>query len=200
MPALAGNSGREPAVAGCAVPVCHAGGRGFESRRSGKSPCKLACCIVCADAKSAPTTPTVSPRDPKRANTARNRSPGCRFQADSDTTQTDRKDGLQLHETAGGQGSGHDSTSLGVGRRSRRARRRPTVPPTGNGRPLSLLHERPGEPSRYPRGHRSRAPFRATIPELLSRRSPPRPNAGSRRSSARSTRPAAIHAPLMTRD
>jgi hypothetical protein len=42
---------------------------------------------------------------PKRAKTARNRSPGGRFQADSAPIQTDREDGVQLHETAGGQGS-----------------------------------------------------------------------------------------------
>jgi hypothetical protein len=32
MPALAGNPGSQPAVAVELVPVCHAGGRGFESR------------------------------------------------------------------------------------------------------------------------------------------------------------------------
>jgi hypothetical protein len=39
-PAPAGNSVSQPAVAGCPVPACHAGGRGFESRRSRKSPAK----------------------------------------------------------------------------------------------------------------------------------------------------------------
>jgi hypothetical protein len=34
MPALVGKSGWQPAVSVEPVPVCHAGGRGFESRRS----------------------------------------------------------------------------------------------------------------------------------------------------------------------
>jgi hypothetical protein len=29
--------------------ACHAGGRGFESRRSRKNPCKSAYCVVCAE-------------------------------------------------------------------------------------------------------------------------------------------------------
>src|SRR5438105_4560384 len=40
----------------CPFVACHAGGRGFESRRSRKNPCKPACCVVSLDAKSAPTT------------------------------------------------------------------------------------------------------------------------------------------------
>jgi hypothetical protein len=48
MPALAGNSGRKPAVSVEPVPVCHAGGRGFESRRSRrKHPAiKVFCCRI----------------------------------------------------------------------------------------------------------------------------------------------------------
>jgi len=39
VPALAGNSRSQPAVPVELVPVCHAGGRGFESRRSRLSKC-----------------------------------------------------------------------------------------------------------------------------------------------------------------
>jgi hypothetical protein len=56
--------------------ACHAGGRGFESRRSRKKFCKSAYCVVRIDGRSEPTTQTFSRRDQKRAKTARNRSPG----------------------------------------------------------------------------------------------------------------------------
>jgi hypothetical protein len=57
------------------------------------------------DGDSGPTTQTFPLREPKRAKTARNRSTEGRFQADSAPIQTDREDGVRLHETAGGQGS-----------------------------------------------------------------------------------------------
>jgi hypothetical protein len=40
--------------------ACHAGGRGFESRRSRKNTCKLACSVVGLDAGFRPTTQTLS--------------------------------------------------------------------------------------------------------------------------------------------
>ena len=42
VPAPTGNRGSQPAVPVESVPACHAGGRGFESRRSRKSTCKSA--------------------------------------------------------------------------------------------------------------------------------------------------------------
>jgi hypothetical protein len=52
MPALAGNSRSEPPVAVELVPVCHAGGRGFESRRSRLSKClQIGMSVVRPDAR-----------------------------------------------------------------------------------------------------------------------------------------------------
>src|SRR5438128_2743517 len=73
MPAPASNSRCEPAVPVELVPVCHAGGRGFESRRSRKRACKWAYHVVGLDSKSKPTTQTLSRGERKRAKTGRKR-------------------------------------------------------------------------------------------------------------------------------
>jgi hypothetical protein len=104
MPALAGNSGSWPAIAGCAVPACHAGGRGFESRRSRKKSCKSACCVVGSDAGIGPTTRTF-PRDQSKATkTGKNRVRAPPFQAVSRRAHVCRGSGVQLHKMAGGHG------------------------------------------------------------------------------------------------
>jgi hypothetical protein len=71
-------------------PACHAGGRGFESRRSRKSPCKSASCVVKLDAKSGLTTQTFRTETRKRAKTARNASEGHGFQTPSSAPTASR--------------------------------------------------------------------------------------------------------------
>jgi hypothetical protein len=61
------------------TPVCHAGGRGFESRRSRKNPCKLAYCVVGSDARFGPTTQARVRRGPKQSKPVRNASRGHDF-------------------------------------------------------------------------------------------------------------------------
>jgi hypothetical protein len=67
MPALAGNSGSQPAVAVDLVPVCHAGGRGFESRRSLKD---LQIIMPCCLFRHRRPPPHFIPRIPRRSPAA----------------------------------------------------------------------------------------------------------------------------------
>jgi hypothetical protein len=68
--------------------ACHAGGRGFESRRSRKNSCKLAYCVVWRDVRSMPNTHTFLEPTTKRPRMARNAVAGRRFQADSGRPRT----------------------------------------------------------------------------------------------------------------
>jgi len=93
-----------PPRADAARPPCDAGGRGFESRRSRKRPCKSPCCVVGSDARFVPSTQVFRDAARKRRKTAGNPVPVAAFQADSSRLQTGRQGSVQLHETAGGQG------------------------------------------------------------------------------------------------
>jgi hypothetical protein len=103
---------------------CHAGGRGFESRRSRKNPCKSAYCVVGLDARSAPTTHTLLEVTAKQAKTPENRfgsndfRPGTglsrsegialfmRFSPSGDARPGDPRSGLELflHSNRPGRG------------------------------------------------------------------------------------------------
>jgi hypothetical protein len=124
MPALAGNSGSQPAVPVAPVPVCHAGGRGFESRRSRESSCKSAYCVVRPDAKVRPTTQTRVRVGPNRPKTGRKRIGEPRRQAVCGRVEADREGGARLHKIAGGQGSAW---------RRRRTQQEPSRPPSQRG-------------------------------------------------------------------
>jgi hypothetical protein len=109
MPALASNSGSEPAVAVELVPVCHAGGRGFESRRSRKNTCKNG--ILRCQAGRENRADYTNGRS-VRAETAENRPKPfreSRRQAVLGRVEADREAGVRLHEKAGGQCSPSDA-------------------------------------------------------------------------------------------
>ena len=129
MPALASDSGLEPAVPVELVPACHAGGRGFESSRSRKSTWKLACCVVSLGAGSRPTTQRLFSRGrPQCAKRVENVGRYSRLQADSRSVQSD--DG----------GAARHTKRPEVTARHWRHRRRKSVPPSRWGpdaRPLA---------------------------------------------------------------
>ena len=73
------NAGRSSPIVVTVNVTCHAGGRGFESRRSRKKTCKSACCVVGSGGTLQPTTQTLVRDGPKRAKTTRKRDCSSRF-------------------------------------------------------------------------------------------------------------------------
>ncbi len=83
-------------------PACHAGGRGFESRRSRQNPCKSAHRVAILDARLARTTQTLLSKRAKTRKTRQNAVALPRFQADLRRAQAGSEGGVRLHITTGG--------------------------------------------------------------------------------------------------
>ena len=116
--------------------TCHAGGRGFESRRSRKEPCKsrLVLSVWTAVSRRLHRLFRCDTRKArKRPETGR---PGVDFKPIQTPFKVDREDGVQLHEMAGGHGSSG-------GRR--RMQEAPSRPPWNDG---GTKVSEAGEPTR----------------------------------------------------
>jgi hypothetical protein len=76
-------------------PTCHAGGRGFESRRSRKFPCKYPCYVVGSDARILADYTHSSRSEDETAKNGPKCGRGRRFQADSGGVQAGRDGGVR---------------------------------------------------------------------------------------------------------
>jgi hypothetical protein len=127
--------------------VCHARGRGFDSRRSRKSSCKSASCVVSLEAEWSPTTQNfrADTRNAQKRLETRRRVPD--FQANSGCVKADPEPSVRPHKMDGGQG-------YGSGSRGAEARFgiRPAAPLTASPSRVSRRCSRRDEHLSRPRG------------------------------------------------